>query len=103
MVYQINSLFLDSFLTLFQEEAETRRLEALKMERQKRIASRGSSIPAQSSVPMQSRKQVPSKLSHLDEAKARAERLRTYKADLQKMKKEKVCCFLVHTEYSECL
>ncbi|KAK8623805.1 hypothetical protein V6N13_065168 [Hibiscus sabdariffa] len=35
------------------------------------------------------RKEKPSKLSPLDEAKARAERLRTYKADLQKMKKEK--------------
>ncbi|XWS39167.1 hypothetical protein CRYUN_Cryun18bG0026800 [Craigia yunnanensis] len=45
------------------EEAEMRRLEALKMERQKRIAARGSSVPGQSSVPKQSRKQVPSKLS----------------------------------------
>ncbi|XVE65818.1 hypothetical protein DITRI_Ditri08aG0029800 [Diplodiscus trichospermus] len=45
------------------EEAEIRRLEALKMERQKRIAARGSSLNAQISVPMQSRKQVPSKLS----------------------------------------
>ncbi|XP_007035156.2 PREDICTED: uncharacterized protein LOC18603243 isoform X1 [Theobroma cacao] len=45
------------------EEAEIRRLEALKIERQKRIAARGSSIPAQSSVPLQSRKQLPSKLS----------------------------------------
>ncbi|KAF9673575.1 hypothetical protein SADUNF_Sadunf10G0038500 [Salix dunnii] len=35
------------------------------------------------------RKGKPSKLSPLDEAKARAERLRTFKADLQKMKKEK--------------
>ncbi|MBA0612488.1 hypothetical protein Godav_013084 [Gossypium davidsonii] len=35
------------------------------------------------------RKGKPSKMSPLDEAKARAERLRTYKADLQKMKKEK--------------
>lgn len=39
------------------------------------------------------RKGKPSKLSPLDEAKARAERLRTFKADLQKLKKEKV--FLV--------
>ncbi|XP_022760301.1 COP1-interacting protein 7-like [Durio zibethinus] len=45
------------------EEAEIRRLEALKMERQKRIAARGSSGPAQSSVAAQSRKQLPSKLS----------------------------------------
>ncbi|XVF62835.1 hypothetical protein PTKIN_Ptkin09bG0040500 [Pterospermum kingtungense] len=45
------------------EEAEMRRLEALKMERQKRIAARGSSIPAQSSLATQSRKQLPSKLS----------------------------------------
>ncbi|XVF38482.1 hypothetical protein REPUB_Repub20aG0105900 [Reevesia pubescens] len=45
------------------EEAEIRRLEALKMERQKRIAARGSSGPAQSSVVAQSRKQLPSKLS----------------------------------------
>lgn len=36
------------------------------------------------------RKGKPSKLSPLDEAKARAERLRTFKADLQKLKKEKV-------------
>ncbi|XP_050216392.1 COP1-interacting protein 7 isoform X2 [Mercurialis annua] len=35
------------------------------------------------------RKGKPSKLSPLDEAKARAERLRTFKADLQKMKKER--------------
>ncbi|KAJ6719404.1 COP1-INTERACTING PROTEIN-LIKE PROTEIN [Salix purpurea] len=35
------------------------------------------------------RKGKPSKLSPLDEAKARAERLRTFKADLQKIKKEK--------------
>ncbi|PON37703.1 COP1-interacting protein-like protein [Parasponia andersonii] len=35
------------------------------------------------------RRGKPSKLSHLDEARARAERLRTYKADLQKVKKEK--------------
>ncbi|XP_022722369.1 COP1-interacting protein 7-like isoform X2 [Durio zibethinus] len=45
------------------EEAEIRRLEALKMERQKRITSRGSSVPVQSSVVAQSRKQLPSKLS----------------------------------------
>lgn len=36
------------------------------------------------------RKARPSKLSPLDEARARAEKLRTYKADLQKTKKEKV-------------
>lgn len=36
------------------------------------------------------RKGKPSKLSPLEEARARAEKLRTYKADLQKMKKEKV-------------
>ncbi|OWM70473.1 hypothetical protein CDL15_Pgr011949 [Punica granatum] len=35
------------------------------------------------------RKGKPTKLSPLDEAKARAERLRSYKADLQKLKKEK--------------
>ncbi|XP_022138344.1 uncharacterized protein LOC111009543 isoform X3 [Momordica charantia] len=35
------------------------------------------------------RKGKPSKLSPLDEARARAEKLRTYKADLQKLKKEK--------------
>uniref|UniRef100_A0A2P2MKD1 Uncharacterized protein MANES_03G163000 n=1 Tax=Rhizophora mucronata TaxID=61149 RepID=A0A2P2MKD1_RHIMU len=35
------------------------------------------------------RKGKPSKLSPLDEARARADRLRTFKADLQKMKKEK--------------
>lgn len=38
------------------------------------------------------RKGKPSKLSPLDEARARAEKLRTYKADLQKLKKEKVSC-----------
>jgi hypothetical protein len=36
------------------------------------------------------RKGKPSKLSPLDEARARAEKLRAFKADLQKMKKEKV-------------
>ncbi|KAE8712410.1 COP1-interacting protein-related, putative isoform 3 [Hibiscus syriacus] len=46
------------------EEAEIRRLEALKMERQKRIASRSSSSgPVQSSMVTQSRKQLPLKLS----------------------------------------
>ncbi|XP_023547770.1 COP1-interacting protein 7-like isoform X1 [Cucurbita pepo subsp. pepo] len=35
------------------------------------------------------RKGKPSKLSPLDEARARAEKLRSYKADLQKLKKEK--------------
>ncbi|KAE8734974.1 COP1-interacting protein-related, putative isoform 3 [Hibiscus syriacus] len=46
------------------QEAEIRRLEALKMERQKRIAARSSSsIPAQSSMAAQSRKQMPLKLS----------------------------------------
>nr|KJB38391.1 hypothetical protein B456_006G252900 [Gossypium raimondii] len=45
------------------EEEEIRRLEALKMARQKRIAARGSSVPAQSSVASQSKKQLPSKLS----------------------------------------
>ncbi|KAK8571916.1 hypothetical protein V6N13_047544 [Hibiscus sabdariffa] len=45
------------------EEAEIRRLEALKMERQKRIAARSSSGPAQSSTAKQSRKQLPLKLS----------------------------------------
>lgn len=39
-----------------------RRLEALKLERQKRIAARGSSTAAQSATP-QTRKQVPTKLS----------------------------------------
>lgn len=41
------------------------------------------------------RKVRPSKSSPLDEAKARAERLRNFKADLQKMKKEKVTFFIV--------
>ncbi|CAN1279285.1 COP1-interacting protein 7 [Linum perenne] len=36
------------------------------------------------------RKGKPSKLSPLDEAKARAEKLRSFKADLQKMKKERL-------------
>jgi len=36
------------------------------------------------------RKGKPSKLSPLDEARARAEKLRAFKSDLQKMKKEKV-------------
>ena len=38
------------------------------------------------------RKGKPSKLSPLDEARARAERLRTFKADLQREKREKVLC-----------
>ena len=41
------------------------------------------------------RRGKPSKLSPLDEARARAERLRTFKADLQKVKKEKVLVFLL--------
>ncbi|GKU85732.1 hypothetical protein SLEP1_g357 [Rubroshorea leprosula] len=47
------------------EEAEMKRLEALKLERQKRIAARGSSIPVQSAAAttQQTRKQLPSKLS----------------------------------------
>ncbi|XP_062109348.1 COP1-interacting protein 7 [Humulus lupulus] len=40
------------------EEAEMKRIEALKMERQKRIAARGASVPAQ-----QTRRQVPTKTS----------------------------------------
>ncbi|KAE8717661.1 COP1-interacting protein-related, putative isoform 3 [Hibiscus syriacus] len=46
------------------EDAEIKRLEALKMERQKRIAARGGSIPAQSSVAAQSSKHLPSPSSH---------------------------------------
>ncbi|XP_044500034.1 COP1-interacting protein 7-like [Mangifera indica] len=46
------------------EEEELKRLEALKIERQKRIAARGSSIPAQSPLlSQQTRKQLPAKLS----------------------------------------
>ncbi|KAL5851777.1 hypothetical protein ACOSQ3_006895 [Xanthoceras sorbifolium] len=46
------------------EEEEARRLEALKIQRQKRISARGSSIPAQSPLPsQQTRKQLPTKLS----------------------------------------
>ncbi|KDP40353.1 hypothetical protein JCGZ_02351 [Jatropha curcas] len=44
------------------EEEEIKRLEALKLERQKRIAARGSSIPGQPSS-QQTRKQLPTKLS----------------------------------------
>ncbi|KAF2313999.1 hypothetical protein GH714_021405 [Hevea brasiliensis] len=44
------------------EDEERKRLEALKLERQKRIAARGSSIPAQPSS-HQTRKQLPAKLS----------------------------------------
>ncbi|XP_065861845.1 COP1-interacting protein 7 [Euphorbia lathyris] len=44
------------------EEQEMKRLEALKLERQKRIASRGGSIPAQPTS-QQTRKQLPAKLS----------------------------------------
>ncbi|XP_028769626.1 COP1-interacting protein 7 isoform X2 [Neltuma alba] len=46
------------------QEEELKRLEALKMERQKRIASRSSSIPAQQSVPSPlTKKRLPTKLS----------------------------------------
>ncbi|XP_044487155.1 COP1-interacting protein 7-like [Mangifera indica] len=46
------------------EEEELKRLEALKIERQKRIAARGSSIPVQSPLPsQQTQKQLPTKLS----------------------------------------
>lgn len=38
------------------------------------------------------RKGKPSKLSPLDEARARAEKLRAFKADMQKIKKQKVLC-----------
>ncbi|XP_024962751.1 COP1-interacting protein 7 isoform X1 [Cynara cardunculus var. scolymus] len=44
-----------------QQDAEHKRLEALKMERQKRIAARASSMSGQSTVP--TKKQLPSKLS----------------------------------------
>lgn len=43
------------------------------------------------------RKGKPSKLNPLDEARARAEKLRSYKADLQKMKKEQVLNSLLAT------
>lgn len=43
------------------------------------------------------RRAKPLKLSPLDEARARAEKLRTFKADLQKMKKEKVTCHEICT------
>ncbi|KAM3756091.1 hypothetical protein ACB098_02G086600 [Castanea mollissima] len=46
------------------EAEEMKRLEALKIERQKRIAARGGSIPAKSSIPSnQTKKQLPTKLS----------------------------------------
>ncbi|KAB2092649.1 hypothetical protein ES319_A02G044500v1 [Gossypium barbadense] len=45
------------------EEAEIKRLEALKMERQKRIAARSSSNAAQPSMAMQNKKQLPLKIS----------------------------------------
>ncbi|KAG7996698.1 hypothetical protein I3843_01G174800 [Carya illinoinensis] len=46
------------------EDEELKRLEALKIERQKRIAARGSSIPAKSPLMSQAaRKQLPTKLS----------------------------------------
>ena len=52
---------MESFI-FFQEEEEIKRLEALKLERQKRIAARGSSTTAQpASQP--TRKQLPTKLS----------------------------------------
>ncbi|KAI3664281.1 hypothetical protein L6452_44766 [Arctium lappa] len=46
-----------------QQDAEHKRLEALKMERQKRIAARAGSMSGQSTMP--TRKQLPSKLSHM--------------------------------------
>ncbi|CAN6725971.1 unnamed protein product [Malus baccata var. baccata] len=46
------------------EEEEMKRLEALKIQRQKRIAARGGTIPAMSPLPsLQTRKQGPTKLS----------------------------------------
>ncbi|KAE8076046.1 hypothetical protein FH972_014719 [Carpinus fangiana] len=46
------------------EEEQVKRLEALKIERQKRIAARGSSVPAKSPFPShQTKKQLPAKLS----------------------------------------
>lgn len=48
----------------FQEEEEAKRLEALKMERQKRIAARGSTVSGQSSQSSQlTRKKIPTKTS----------------------------------------
>lgn len=50
--------------SLNQEEEQRKRLEDLKLERQKRIAARGGSIPAQPALPsQQKRKQLPTKLS----------------------------------------
>lgn len=50
--------------SLNQEEEQVKRLEALKLERQKRIAARSSSIPAQPALPSpQTRKQLPTKIS----------------------------------------
>lgn len=46
------------------------------------------------------RKGKASKLSPLDEARARAERLRSFKADLQKMKREKVFCSSLYFSFS---
>lgn len=45
------------------------------------------------------RKVKPSKMSPLEDAKARAEKLRTYKADLQKMKKEQVLIALYSVNF----
>ncbi|OVA02370.1 hypothetical protein BVC80_9099g173 [Macleaya cordata] len=45
------------------DEEDKKRLEALKRERQKRIAARGGSTPAQSTLPSQMKPQQPTKLS----------------------------------------
>ncbi|KAL7220097.1 hypothetical protein ACSBR2_013037 [Camellia fascicularis] len=46
-----------------QEKEDLKRLEALKIERQKRIAARGSSTAARSPSPLQPKKQIPTKLT----------------------------------------
>lgn len=56
---------------------------------------RSKGIPDKKKIGGPIRKGNASKMSPLDEARARAERLRTYKSDLQKMKKEKVFLFII--------
>ena len=49
------------------------------------------------------RREKTSKLNRLDEARALAERLRNYKSDLQKMKKEKAFAFIPLASPLSCL
>lgn len=65
MIYSAcsQSTFLSLIITKLQDEAQKKRLEALKLERQKRIAARGGGNAVKASTPSPQPKQLPSKPS----------------------------------------